>query len=274
MPPNAGDGLPPGLALRSRAALVVDETTHQVLASRNADQVQPIASITKLMTAVVVLQQHAPLDAEIEISEADVDTLRHTHSLLRVGTRYTRRDLLLLALMASENRAAAALGRTMPEGREAFLQEMNATAQALGMQHTHYEDTSGLNGANQSTASDLARLVRFAATLPEIHQFTTTAEASVGALGARHSYTFRNTNLLVRHGVWDVVVSKTGFINESGQCLVMQAIIEGHPVTMVLLDSRGRLSRISDAQRVRQWMEAGAGSDRQVGAREPSGHPG
>ena len=260
VPALAGDprhDLPEGLALRSNAAYLVDESSQEVLAGRNPDQVQPIASITKLMTAVVVLQQGVPLDELVEISDADVDNLRHTHSLLRVGSRYSRRDLLLLALMSSENRAAAALGRSLPEGREAFVEKMNATARQLGMTHTHYEDTSGLNGGNLSSARDLALLVRFAATLPLIHEFTTTPEARVAAVGGR-SYLFRNTNLLVRQGEWDVVVSKTGFINESGQCLVMQARIDRKLTTIVLLDSRGHLSRITDAQRVRKWLEARA----------------
>ncbi len=255
LPAEAGHDLPPGLALRSNAAYIIDEGSRQVLADRNPDQVQPIASITKLMTAVVVITQQLPLDALIEIEDADVDLLRHTHSLLRVGTQYTRHDLLLLALMASENRAAAALGRSSPEGKAGFVAQMNAMAVQLGMTHTHFEDTSGLNGANLSSARDLAVLVRFAATLPIIHTFTTTPEASIAAVGGR-PYTFRNTNLLVRQGDWDVVVSKTGFINESGQCLVMQARIDGHVTTMVLLDSRGHLSRIGDAQRVRKWLEA------------------
>ena len=256
--------LPDGLALRSNAAYIVDETSNQVLADRNPDQVQPIASITKLMTAVVVLQQGLPLDELVQISDADVDVLRHTHSLLRVNSSYTRHDLLLLALMSSENRAAAALGRALPGGRPAFVDLMNATAAQLGMTHTHFEDTSGLNGGNQSSARDLAILVRFAATLPQIHQFTTTPEARVAAVGGR-GYVFRNTNLLVRQGEWDVIVSKTGFINESGQCLVMQARIDGKLTTMVLLDSKGHLSRISDAQRVRKWLEARA-SQAKLGA--------
>jgi D-alanyl-D-alanine endopeptidase (penicillin-binding protein 7) len=264
--------LPEGLALRSNAAYIFDEASHEVLADRNPDQVQPIASITKLMTAVVVLQQGFPLDELVEIADADVDTLRHTHSLLRVGSRYTRHDLLLLALMSSENRAAAALGRSMPEGRDAFVAQMNATAAQLGMQHTHFADTSGLNGGNESSARDLATLVRFAGSLPQIHEFTTTPEARVAAMGGR-GYVFRNTNLLVRQGEWDVVVSKTGFINESGQCLVMQARIDGKVTTMVLLDSRGRLGRINDAQQVRRWLEARAASAAKVGVLVPAPRP-
>jgi D-alanyl-D-alanine endopeptidase (penicillin-binding protein 7) len=269
---DARRDLPEGLALRSNAAIVVDETAHEVLADRNADQIQPIASITKLMTAVVVLQQGYPLDELMQIDDADVDLLRHTHSLLRVGSHYTRRDLLLLALMSSENRAAAALGRSAPEGRDAFVGLMNSTAQMLGMVHTHFEDTSGLNGNNASSARDLSILVRFAANLPLIHEFTTTPEARVLSAENR-GYVFRNTNLLVRQGNWDVVVSKTGFINESGQCLVMQARIDGKLTTMVLLDSHGHLGRISDAQQVRRWLEARAAAQSRVGALAPRENP-
>ncbi len=264
--------LPDGLWLRAKSAYIFDETDHQELADRNPDAIQPIASITKLMTAVVVLQQGYPLDELVEITDADVDTLRHTHSLLRVGSHYSRRDLLLLALMASENRAAAALGRSAPEGREAFVALMNATAHQLGMEHTHYEDTSGLNGGNASSARDLSLLVRFAAGLPLVHDFTTTPEAHVASAEGR-GYTFRNTNLLVRQGEWDVVVSKTGFINESGQCLVMQARIDGKLTTMVLLDSHGRLGRISDAQQVRRWLEARAAAQSRVGSLGPRENP-
>jgi D-alanyl-D-alanine endopeptidase (penicillin-binding protein 7) len=236
--------------------------------------VQPIASITKLMTAVVVLQQGLPLDEVIEITEADVDHLRHTHSFLRVGSRYTRKDLLLMALMASENRAAAALSRSSPEGREAFIARMNSVASQLGMSHTHYEDSSGLNGQNQSTARDLSLLVQFAAGYPLIHEFTTTPEAVVAPVSGGRPYTFRNTNMLVRQGRWEVVVSKTGFINESGQCLVMQARIDGRLTTLVLLDSHGRFSRITDAQRVKKWLESGpigATLPRAPAAPEPRG---
>ncbi len=270
LPASAAQDLPEGLALRSNGAFIFDEASQQVLANRNPDQVQPIASITKLMTAVVTLQQRLPLDQPIAIDDADVDLLRHTHSLLRVGSIYSRHDLLLLALMSSENRAAAALGRSVEGGRPAFVALMNATAQQLGMSHTHFEDTSGLNGGNMSTARDLALLVRFAATLPVIHQFTTTPEAMVGPVSGGRPYLFRNTNLLVRQGEWDVVVSKTGFINESGQCLVMQARIDGHLTTMVLLDSKGHLSRIGDAQRVRKWLEARQVAQQHMGTLAPA----
>lgn len=269
-PRDTRNDLPDGLSLLSNAAYIYDETNQKVLADRNPDQVQPIASITKLMTAVVVLQQGLPLDELIEIDEADVDKLRHTHSLLKVGTRYTRRDLLLMALMASENRAAAALGRSVPEGREAFIDRMNAVAAQLGMNHTHFEDTSGLNGHNQSSARDLALLVHFSAGYPVIQEFTTTPQAVIAPAVGGRPYVFRNTNMIVRQGQWDVVVSKTGFINESGQCLVMQARIDGRLTTMVLLDSHGRFSRINDAQRVRKWLEYRAVQEAKLGQREVS----
>ena len=269
--PEPGDtrnDLPDGLSLLSNAAYIYDETNQKVLADRNPDQVQPIASITKLMTAVVVLQQGLPLDELIEIQEADVDKLRHTHSLLKVGTQYSRKDLLLMALMASENRAAAALGRSAPEGRDGFIAKMNAVAAQLGMEHTHFEDTSGLNGHNQSSARDLALLVHFAAGYPVIHAFTTTPQAVIAPVSGGRPYLFRNTNMIVRQGQWDVVVSKTGFINESGQCLVMQARIDGRLTTMVLLDSKGRFSRINDAQRVRKWLEYRLTEQTKLGQRD------
>lgn len=250
--------LPEGLTLASNAAYIFDETSQRVLADRNPDYVQPIASITKLMTAVIVLQEGLRLDDVIEITDADVDLLRHTHSFLKVGSRYTRHDLLLMALMASENRAAAALSRSSPEGQEAFIARMNAVATQLGMSHTRFEDSSGLNGNNRSSARDLALLVQFAAGYPLIHEFTTTPEASIAPVSGGRAYVFRNTNMLVRQGRWDVVVSKTGFINESGQCLVMQARIDGRLLTLVLLDSHGRFSRITDAQRIKKWLESGA----------------
>lgn len=269
-PRDTRSDLPDGLSLLSNAAFIYDETNQKVLADRNPDQIQPIASITKLMTAVVTLQQALPLDELIEIEEADVDKLRHTHSLLKVGSKYTRKDLLLMALMASENRAAAALGRSAPEGRDGFIAKMNAVAAQLGMEHTHFEDTSGLNGHNQSSARDLALLVHFSAGYPLIHEFTTTPQAVIAPVAGGRPYVFRNTNMLVRQGQWDVVVSKTGFINESGQCLVMQARIDGRLTTMVLLDSRGRFSRINDAQRVRKWLEYRAVQEAKVGQREGS----
>jgi len=267
-PRDTRNDLPDGLSLLSNAAYIYDETNQKVLADRNPDQVQPIASITKLMTAVVVLQEGLPLDELIEIEEADVDKLRHTHSLLKVGTRYSRRDLLLMALMASENRAAAALGRSAPEGSDGFISKMNAVAAQLGMEHTHFEDTSGLNGHNQSSARDLALLVHFAAGYPVIHDFTTTPQAVIAPVVGGRPYVFRNTNMIVRQGQWDVVVSKTGFINESGQCLVMQARIDGRLTTMVLLDSKGRFSRINDAQRVRKWLEYRVVEQAKLGLRE------
>jgi len=267
-PRDTRNDLPDGLSLLSNAAYIYDETNQKVLADRNPDQVQPIASITKLMTAVVTLQEGLPLDELIEIEEADVDKLRHTHSLLKVGTKYSRRDLLLMALMASENRAAAALGRSAPEGRDGFIAKMNAVAAQLGMDHTHFEDTSGLNGHNQSSARDLALLVHFSAGYPLIHEFTTTPQAVIAPVAGGRPYVFRNTNMLVRQGQWDVVVSKTGFINESGQCLVMQARIDGRLTTMVLLDSRGRFSRINDAQRVRKWLEYRAVEQAKLGQGE------
>lgn len=244
---------PDALALRSSVALVMDQGSGDVLFQKNASAVLPIASITKLMTALVVTDTHQPMDELLEITEDDRDYERNTGSRLRYGTMFTREDLLLLALMSSENRAASALGRNYPGGRPAFVAAMNRKAHELGMNDTHYVDSNGLSSSNVSSATDLAKIVMAAYKVPLIRQFTTTAERTVNANGRTLHYV--NTNRLVRGGEWDIGLQKTGFINEAGRCLVMQANVHGRNVVMVFLDSAGNLTRFADAARVRNWLE-------------------
>nr|CUV15179.1 putative d-alanyl-d-alanine-endopeptidase (Penicillin-binding protein) [Ralstonia solanacearum] len=244
---------PDALALRSSVALVMDQGSGDVLFQKNASAVLPIASITKLMTALVVTDAHQPMDELLEITEDDRDFERNTGSRLRYGTMLTREDLLLLALMSSENRAASALGRSYPGGRPAFVAAMNRKAHELGMTDTHYVDSNGLSSSNVSSAMDLAKIVMAAYKVPLIRQFTTTAEHTVNANGRTLHYV--NTNRLVRGGEWDIGLQKTGFINEAGRCLVMQANVHGRNVVMVFLDSAGNLTRFADAVRVRNWLE-------------------
>ena len=244
---------PDALALRSSVALVMDQNTGEVLFQKNSAAVLPIASITKLMTALVVTEAHQPMDELLEITDDDRDYERNTGSRLRFGTMLTREDLLLLALMSSENRAASALGRNYPGGRPAFVAAMNRKAHELGMNDTHYVDSNGLSSSNVSSAQDLAKIVVAAYKVPTIRQFTTTTEHTVNANGRSLHYV--NTNRLVRGGEWDIGLQKTGFINEAGRCLVMQANVHGRNVVMVFLDSAGNLTRFADATRVRNWLE-------------------
>lgn len=250
---------PGDLHLRSNAALILDSQRGQVLFHKNADSVMPIASITKLMTAMVVLDAKLPLNEGIAIDSADVDVIKYTRSRLRVGTRLTRGELLRLALMSSENRAAAALGRAFPGGLNAFVTAMNRKAFELGMGSTYFVDSTGLNSGNVSTARDLAKMVKAAYGYRLIRVFSTTAAhevASVGKVRSR-SLNFVNSNRLVRSSRWDIGVSKTGFLSEAGRCLVMHANITGKPTIIVLLDSWGKNSRIGDANRIKKWMETG-----------------
>lgn len=246
---------PSRINLLSRSALVIDESDHRVVFSKNPDPVQPIASITKLMTAVVVLESKQNLDEMLTVTKEDVDTLRFSSSHLRVGAQTSRLNFLRMALIASENRAASALGRNYPGGLNAFVAKMNEEAKKLGMVHSHFADSSGLNGQNVSSAEDLVRLVEKARNISLIHQITTTSEISL-PVGYRHQMVrFKNTNPLVAKQDWEIGLSKTGYINESGQCLVMEAMITGHPMVIVLLDSHGHQARINDARRVKQWLE-------------------
>ncbi|WP_239477833.1 D-alanyl-D-alanine endopeptidase [Cupriavidus oxalaticus] len=241
------------LALRSSVALVMDQGSNEVLFQKNASAVLPIASITKLMTALVVMDARLPMDEMLTISEEDRDTEKHSSSRLRFGTQLTRQELLLLALMSSENRAASALGRHYPGGLPSFVQAMNRKARELGMNDSHFVDSSGLSSSNVSSAMDLVRMVNAAYRNPTIREFSTQTEHEVNVLGRTQHYV--STNRLVRGGNWDIGLQKTGFISEAGQCLVMQARVQGRNVVMVFLDSAGKLSRFADANRVKDWLE-------------------
>ncbi len=240
------------LELKSSVALVLDQDTNEVLFSKNAQAVLPIASITKLMTALVVSEAKQPLDEILTIGAEDVDTEKGSRSRLKVGTRLSREEMLHLALMASENRAAHALGRHYPGGATAFVAAMNRKAQALGMKDTQYVEPTGLSSRNQSSANDLAVLMREADKHALIRALSTSTAYDV-AVGARQ-VSFRNTNGLVRSGEWDIGLQKTGYIAEAGRCLVMQAQLSGRKLIMVLLDSAGKYSRIGDAERIRKWL--------------------
>jgi D-alanyl-D-alanine endopeptidase (penicillin-binding protein 7) len=242
------------LNLRSSAALVVDQETSEVLFSKNDKAVLPIASLTKLMTGLVVSEANLPLDEMITVEQEDVDTEKGSSSRLRVGSVLSRGELLHLALMSSENRAAHALGRTYPGGMSVFTSLMNAKARALGMNDTHYVEPTGLSSNNQSSARDLAKLVNVAHGHPLLRELTTSPSYLVD-IGSR-TLQYNNTNRLVKNPSWDIGLQKTGYISEAGQCLVMQAKVAGRKLIMVFLDSAGKLSRIADAERVRHWIEA------------------
>lgn len=241
------------LSLQSAAALVLDQRTGDVLFEKNAQAVLPIASISKLMTAMVVLDAHLPMDEVIEITEADVDTERNSRSRLRTGTNLTRRELLQLALMSSENRAAHALGRNHPGGMTAFVAQMNRKAHELGMSSSGFVEPTGLSSSNVSSARDLARLVQAAFRYPLIREYSTASALSVEV--GRRVENYRNTNRLVDRRDWDIGLQKTGFISEAGNCLVMQARIDDRPLVLVLLDAQARAARIIDATRIRHWVE-------------------
>jgi D-alanyl-D-alanine endopeptidase (penicillin-binding protein 7) len=250
------------LYLQSRAAVVMNAETGEVLYSKNPDRTMPIASITKLMTAMVVLDAHLPMDEPISITAADIDTLRHSSSRLAVGTTLPRGDMLLLALMASENRAAAALARTFPGGTVAAIAAMNRKAHELGMLNARFLDSTGLHSENTASPADLVRLVKAARSYPDIQKSSTMPEYVVYANGRPQR--FGNTNALVKNESWHIEVSKTGFINEAGKCLVMQARINSTPVVIVLMDSAGRYTRIGDANRVKHWLETALKLDNQT----------
>lgn len=245
---------PAHLALYSASALVIDQETGQALLEKQSGVVVPIASISKLMTAMVVLDANLDMNEVIAISEDDIDDLKGTRSRLPVGTTMTRETAMLLALMSSENRAANSLGRHYPGGLSAFVRAMNRKAQSLGMLNSRFEEPTGLSSNNVSTAHDLARMVAAAARYPEIRQFSTTGEARVEIKG--RVLDFRNTNALVRSDNWEIGVSKTGYISEAGRCLVMQARVADKPVVIVLLDSAGKMTRVGDAMRIKRWMES------------------
>jgi len=244
---------PGELNLKSNAALVLDQQTNEVLYSKNDKAVVPIASLTKLMTGLLISEANLPMNESIAITSDDVDTEKHSSSRLQVGTVLTRGELLHLALMSSENRAAHALARTSPGGLANFVAQMNTKAKALGMTDTVYVEPTGLSSNNRSSAQDLAKLVDVAHRQPLMRELTTSPgfEVDVG----RRTLQYNNTNRLVKNPTWDIGLQKTGYISEAGRCLVMQASFAGRKLIMVFLDSAGKLTRIADAERVRHWLE-------------------
>jgi D-alanyl-D-alanine endopeptidase (penicillin-binding protein 7) len=251
--------------LKSSSVLIIDQNDSSVLYSRHSDVPMPIASITKLMTALVVLDAKQPLDEQIQITEADRDFPKGGFSRLAVGTTLTRGDLMHLALMASENRAAHALGNNYPGGMPAMVVAMNAKAAALGMASAHFVDPTGLSSQNVASPEDLSKLVMAAARNPSIREYSTDRRYAVKV--RRHMVEFHNTDNLVANPTWNIIVQKTGYITEAGKCLVMAAVIEGRSVVIVLLDSFGKYTRVADAKRIKTWMEAGANARVQVSMR-------
>ena len=243
--------------LASGSALLVDLKTNQVLYSSNPDLQVPIASVTKLMTAMVVLDAKQPLDQQLDIVIRDVAEMRGVYSRVRLGSQLSRRDMLLLTLMSSENRAAASLAHHYPGGVPAFVAAMNAKAQALGMTHTRYREPTGLSEKNVSTANDLVKLIRAAGQFPLIGQFSSTREHVQQFAKPRYSLGFRNTNSLVHKDNWSIQLTKTGFTNAAGHCLVMRTQMAGKPVAFVVLDAFGKLTHMADANRLKRWIETG-----------------
>jgi len=240
--------------LKSSSVLVIDQSDSSVLYSRHPDVAMPIASITKLMTALVVLDAKQPLDEPIQISDADRDPSKGAFSRLTVGTTLTRGDLMHLALMSSENRAAHALGNNYPGGMPAMVAAMNAKAAVLGMANAHFVDPTGLSSQNVASPSDLSKLVIAASHNPTIREYSTDRRYAVRV--RRQMVEFHNTDNLVANPTWNIIVQKTGYIAEAGKCLVMEAVIEGRSVVIVLLDSFGKYTRVADAKRIKTWMEA------------------
>lgn len=250
------------LDLKSSVALVIDQDTREVLFSKNDHAVLPIASLTKLMTGVIISGAQLPLDELITVTEDDIDTEKGSRSRLKVGTTLTRGEMLHLALMSSENRAAHALGRTYPGGLRVFVSLMNAKAKMLGMVDTKYVEPTGLSSLNQSSAQDLATLVNAAHADPMLRDLSTSTGYQV-AVGSQ-TLQYNNTNRLVKNPEWDIGLQKTGYISEAGQCLVMQTKIAGRKLIMVFLDSAGKLSRLGDAERVRRWVETNPMGDHKL----------
>ncbi|WP_421285171.1 D-alanyl-D-alanine endopeptidase [Aeromonas veronii] len=247
---------PAKLEVRSSSALVVDVKTGKTLYQKNATKVRPIASLTKLMTALVVLDAKQNLNQTITVDKNDLDRVKHTHSRIRMGTKVTRRDALHLALMSSENRMASALARHYPGGRSAFVRAMNNKARALGMRNTHFYDSTGLSTRNVSTAQDLGKLAAAAYRQPLIRQFTQDENREMRFSAPAYSLMFNNTNPLVKNPDWDVRLSKTGFTDEAGRCLVMRAKPDSRELAIVLLNSVGKRTPIGDANRIRKWLKS------------------
>jgi D-alanyl-D-alanine endopeptidase (penicillin-binding protein 7) len=256
---NAADTRKAGPEVRSAAALVVDGNNGELIFERDAGHVAPIASITKLMTALVVIDGQQPLDEIVELTVEDRWKGKGAHSRLPIGAKISRGDLLKLALMASENRAAHTLARTYPGGNAAFVRTMNIKAKALGMTKSRFADASGLSNLNVSNARDLARLVGAVSRDSRIREFSTLPSLEV-RINKKSTLVYRNTNLLIGKPDWEIVVQKTGYTNDAGQCLVMETMIDDRPVVMVLMNSFGSLTRTADARRIRKWMEAQGGT--------------
>ena len=252
------DSLDPSrLKVSSANVLVLDAAADRQIYAKAADEVTPIASVTKLMTAMVVLDAKLSLDEMLDIDTGDFDYLKGSHSRLAMGSTLTRREMLRLALMSSENRAASSLARHYPGGKRAFVEAMNVKAALLGMSHTHYADPTGLDAENVSTAHDLAKLVQAAAEYPLIREFTTTPSYLVELQPTGRTIGFKNSNALVKNQSWDIQLQKTGYIREAGKCVVMLVNIASKPFVIVLLDSFGRYTRVADAQRIKHWLETG-----------------
>jgi serine-type D-Ala-D-Ala endopeptidase (penicillin-binding protein 7) len=251
------------LELKSSVALVVDQDTREVLYRKNDNAVLPIASLTKLMTGLLISEAGLPMEESIEITQDDVDTEKGSRSRLKVGTTLTRGELMHLALMSSENRAAHALGRTYPGGLDAFVGRMNERATTLGMRDTHYVEPTGLSSKNRSSAKDLALLVDATYADPLLREWSTSSHHVV-EVGSR-PLQFNNTNRLVSNPSWQIGLQKTGYISEAGRCLVMQATVAGRKLIMVFLDSTGKLTRLADAERVRRWVESTPAALKPVG---------
>ncbi|HHQ4809309.1 TPA: D-alanyl-D-alanine endopeptidase [Aeromonas veronii] len=247
---------PAKLEVRSSSALVVDVKTGKTLYQKNATKVRPIASLTKLMTALVVLDAKQNLNQTITVDKNDLDRVKHTHSRIRMGTKVTRRDALHLALMSSENRMASALARHYPGGRSAFVRAMNNKVRQLGMRNTHFYDSTGLSTRNVSTAQDLGKLAAAAYRQPLIRQFTQDENREMRFSAPAYSLMFNNTNPLVKNPDWDVRLSKTGFTDEAGRCLVMRAKPDSRELAIVLLNSVGKRTPIGDANRIRKWLKS------------------
>jgi D-alanyl-D-alanine endopeptidase (penicillin-binding protein 7) len=246
------------LQIASSSAMVVDAATGRMLFSKNAGDTKPIASITKLMTAMVSLDANPSMDEVLQITEADVDHLKQTSSRLPVGTRLTRYEMLRLALMSSENRASSALARNYPGGKTAFIAAMNSKASKLGMTHSQFEDSTGLTPHNIATAEDLVKMVQAASQYSLIHEFTTTPGREVALRPHSTPLQYKNSNVLIREpSDWDITVSKTGYTQEAGRCLVMMATVAQRPAVMVFLESEGKLSPVGDANRIKDWIESG-----------------
>ncbi len=243
------------LDLKSNVAFVLDQQNSEVLFEKNAGVALPIASITKLMTGLIVVESGLDLNEMLTVTDEDVDYLKHSSSRLKVGSTMTRGQMLHIALMSSENRAASALGRHFPGGLTSFVEAMNAKARELGMTDTHYVDSSGLSSQNVSTGRDLAKLVMVAHQQPLLRQYSTDPKSVVSTTNGRPMY-FSNTNHFVANPAWDIGLQKTGFINEAGRCMVMQAMIQGRAVIMVFLDAKGKQGRTSDVGRMRKWIES------------------